>query len=99
MAQKEYKTRQNWLRIVIHRELHTILKFDHSNKWYMRKREPARERETNQIRWDFEIQTDLLIPARSSDLMLINKKKKKLSSCGFWRSSGSLSENKRKQCY
>ena len=30
----------------------------------------------HKILWEFEIQTDHLIPARRRDLMLINKKKK-----------------------
>ena len=39
---------------------------------------PARlfENETHKILWDFDIQTDHLISARRSDLILINKKRK-----------------------
>ena len=42
----------------------------------MHKPEPVRENETHKILWDFEIQTDHLIPARRPDLVLINKKRK-----------------------
>ena len=35
LAQKEYKTRHNWVGTVIHWELCKKLKFDHTNKWYM----------------------------------------------------------------
>ena len=35
------------------------------------------ENETHKILWDFEIETDHLIPARRPDLMIINKRKKK----------------------
>ena len=37
------------------------------------------ENEMLKILWDFEIQTDHLIPARRPDLGLINKKKKELT--------------------
>ena len=35
------------------------------------------ENETHKILWDFEIQTDHQILARRSDLVIVNKKKKK----------------------
>ena len=42
------------------------------------------ENETHKILWDFEIQTDHLIPARRPDLVIVNKKKKdKLPSSGL----------------
>ena len=41
----------------------------------MHKPESVREKEAHKILWDFEIETDLLIPARRPDLQLINKKK------------------------
>ena len=44
------------------------LKFDHTIKWYMPKLESVQENETDEIFWDFEIQTDYLIPARRLDL-------------------------------
>ena len=51
----------------------------------------------HKILWDSEIHIDPSIPARRSDLVLINKKKKKnLSSCEFCLSNGHQSENKRK---
>ena len=34
------------------------------------------ENETHKLLWDFEIQTDHLISARRSDLLIINKKKR-----------------------
>ena len=39
--------------------------------------EPVLENDTHKFLWDFNIQTDHLIPARRPDLILINKKKKK----------------------
>ena len=39
---------------------------------------PDVENGTHKLLWDFNIQTDNLIPARRSDLILINKKKKRI---------------------
>ena len=33
LAQKEYKTRHDWVGKVIHWEMYKKLKFDHTNKW------------------------------------------------------------------
>ena len=38
---------------------------------------PVLENDTHKLLWDFNIQTDHLIPARRPDLIIINKKKKK----------------------
>ena len=35
------------------------------------------ENDSHQLLWDFNLQTDHLIPARRPDLLIINKKKKK----------------------
>ena len=52
-------------------------KFDPTNKWYMHNPAPVIENDSHKLLWDFNIQTDHLIPARRSDLIIINKKKKK----------------------
>ena len=38
---------------------------------------PVLENDSHKLLWDFNIQTDHLIPARRPDLIIINKKKKK----------------------
>ena len=76
LAQREYKTRHDWVGKVIHWELCKKLNFHHATKWYMHKPESVLENETHKILWDFEIQTDHLITARRPDLVLINKKKR-----------------------
>ena len=38
---------------------------------------PVLENDSHKLLWDFNIQTDHLIPARRQDLIIINKKKKK----------------------
>ena len=51
--------------------------FDHTNKWYLHKPAPVLENDTHKHLLDFDIHTDHLISARSPDLIIINKKKKK----------------------
>ena len=41
------------------------------------KQESILENETHKVLWDFEIQTDHVIPPRRLDLKIINKKRKK----------------------
>ena len=77
LAQKEYKTRHDWVGKVIHWKLCKKLKFDHTNKWYMHNPAPVGENNTHKLLWDFDIQTDHLISAKRPDLIIINKKKKK----------------------
>ena len=78
LAQKEYKTRHNWARKVIHRELCNKLKFNHTIQLYMHKPESAMENETHKIHWNFETQTDPLVPARRPDPVIINNKEANL---------------------
>ena len=61
LAQKEYKTRYDWVGKVIKWELCKELKFDHTNKWYMHNPESILENEMHKLLWDFEIH---LISAR-----------------------------------
>ena len=46
LAQKEYKTRHDWVGKVIHWELCYKFKFDHMNKWNMHHQESVLENET-----------------------------------------------------
>ena len=52
------------------------LKFDHTDKWYTHNPAPVLENATHKLLWDFNIQTDHLIPARRPDLMIIHKKER-----------------------
>ena len=47
LAQKEYKTRQDWVGKVIHWEMCKKFKFEHTNKWYMHNPAPVLENDTN----------------------------------------------------
>ena len=77
LAQREYKARHDWVGKVIHWEMCKKFQFDHSNKWYMHNPAPVLENDSHKLLWDFDIQTDHLIPARRPDLIIINEKKKK----------------------
>ena len=74
-AQKENKTRQNWIGKVIQWVMCKKFKFDHTNKWYMYNPTPVLENDTHKLLWDFDIQTDHLISSRRLDLIIINKKR------------------------
>ena len=76
MKKKEYKARHNWVGKVIHWEMCRKFQFDHTNKWYMHNPAPVQENDTHKLQWDFNIQTDHLIPARRPDLIIINKRKR-----------------------
>ena len=58
LAQKEYKTRHDWVGKVIHWEMCKKFKSDHTNKWYMHNLAPVLEKDTHKLQLDFEIQTD-----------------------------------------
>ena len=70
LAQRENKTRQDWMGKVIHMELCKKLKLDHRNKRYTHNL----ENETLKILWDFEIQMDHLILTRQPDLEIAYRK-------------------------
>ena len=76
LTRKEYKSRHDWTRKVIHWELCKKLKFDDSNKWYMYNTEFVRENQTYKLHWDFEIRTDHLISTTRPDLEIVNQKQK-----------------------
>ena len=73
LAQKEHKTRYDWVGKIIHWEMCKKFKFDHTNKWYMHNPAPVLENNTHKLQWDFDIHTDHLISTRRPDLIIINK--------------------------
>ena len=76
LAQKEYKTRVDWVGKVIHRELCKDFKFHHANKRYMHNPAPAMKNEIHKLAKDFNIQMDPIISARQPDHILNNKKER-----------------------
>ena len=81
LAQKEYKARHDWVGKVIHWEMSRKFQFDHTNKWYTHNPAPVLENDLHKLLWDFNIQTDHLIPDRRPDLIIIYKKKDSLQNC------------------
>ena len=79
LAQKEYKTRHNWVSKVIHWEMCKKFKLDNMNKWYVHNPAAVPENDTHKLLWNFDIQTDHLISARRPDLIVINKQKRELA--------------------
>ena len=77
LAQKEYKTRHDWvgegdpLGIVEEIEIY------HSAKWCAHNPESILENETLKFFRDFEIQTSYLILTRQPDRVIVNQKRKK----------------------
>ena len=76
LTQRECKARHDWVGNVIQWEMCKKFKFDYTNKWYMHNPAPVLEKATHKFLWDFNIQTDHLIPARRPDLIIINQKNK-----------------------
>ena len=67
LAQKEYKTRHDWVGKVIYWKLYKKVKFEHTKKWYKNNPEYILKNGTHKLLCDFEIQTDHLILARRLD--------------------------------
>ena len=63
-VQREYKTRQDWVRNMIHWKLCKKLESEYTTKWYIHKPESVLKNETHKVLWDIEIQTDPQIPTR-----------------------------------
>ena len=68
LAQNQYDTRHNWVGKVILWEMCKKYKFDRTNKWYMQNPASGQVNDTHKLLWDFDIQTDPLIPARKQTL-------------------------------
>ena len=96
LAQKEYKNRHHLVEKVIHWELCKKMKFHHTDKFYKHKSESILKNEMHKILWDFGILTNHLIQARKPDLVLINQKKRMLSS-RFCHPSKPLVEREERQ--
>ena len=61
--------------IIIIWELRMKFKFSLTNKWYMHNPEFILENFAQKILWDFEIQTDHLIPVRRPRMEIVHRKR------------------------
>ena len=77
LAQKEYKTKHDWVGKVIHWEMCKKFKFDHIKKWYVHNLAAVLENDTHKLLWDFDIQTGHLISVRRPDFIVINNNKER----------------------
>ena len=73
LAQKEYKTRHDWVDKGIYWDICWKVKFDLTKKWYMHNPASVPENVIHKVLWDFDIQTYHLISARRLDLIVINR--------------------------
>ena len=83
-AQKEYKSRHDWVSKGIHWRLCKKFKFDHTNKCYMHNPTSVLENDTYKLLCGFDIQTDHLISVRRPDLIIIKNKKENLQNYGLY---------------
>ena len=60
---------------MIYWEMCKKFKFDHTNKWHMHNPGSVLEKDSHKLLWDFDIETDHLIPTRIPNLIIINKKR------------------------
>ena len=76
MAQSEYKGRHDRIAAAVHWGLEKKYGLPHAKKWYDHKAEAVSENEDVKLFWDFTIQTDKVIHARRSDIVIVKKKDK-----------------------
>ena len=74
-AQREYKTRHDWVGRKMHWSVCRKIGFDVNENWYKHEPEEVVENDSWKILWDVTIQTDQVIEARRPDLVIINKTK------------------------
>ena len=83
MAQKENKSRLDWVGKVIHWEIWKKFKCDHTNKWYKHNPAAFMENDAHKLLWEFDVQTDHLISARRPALIMNKKKEENLLNYGL----------------
>ena len=86
LAQKEYKTRYDWVGKMIHWEMCKKFEFDPTNKWVMHNPASVLENDTRKSLWDFDIQGITLCGqmTRPNDNNKQQQKKKDLQTCGLY---------------
>ena len=78
LAQKEYKRRHDNLGKIVHWKLARKCNFEAGDKWYEHEPESVLENEDYKILWDFSIQTDHVIEAWRPDLVVVDKKERRI---------------------
>ena len=75
LAQKEYKGRHDWVDRKIHWEVCRKIGFDVNEKCYKHEPETVVKNDSWKILWDVTIQTNHVIEARRSDMVITDKTK------------------------
>ena len=96
LVQKEYKRRHNNLGKIVHWKLVRKCNFEAGDKWYEHEPESVLENEDYKMLWDFSIQTDHVIEARTQDLALVDKKERSCKIIDFAVPGDSRIEEKEK---
>ena len=76
LAQKEYKRRHDNLGKTVHWKLARKCNFEAGDKWYKHEPETLLENEDYKILWDFSVDTDRVIEAWRTDLVVVDKKER-----------------------
>ncbi len=76
LAQKEYKRRHDNVAKKVHWDLCKKNGLEHSEKWYEHTPDGVVESDHVKILWDINVQCDNVIPARTRDIIVIDKEKK-----------------------
>ena len=96
LAQKEYKRRYDNLGKIVHWKLPGKCNFEAGDKWYEHEPESVLQNEDYKIMLDFSIQTDHVIEARGSDLVVVDKKERSCKIINFTVPGDSRIEEKEK---
>ena len=96
LAQNEYKRRHDNLGKIVHWKLARKCNFEAANKWYGHEPERFLDNEDYKILWDFSIQTDHVIEARTPDSTVVEKKERSCKIIDFAVPGDSKIEEKEK---
>ena len=96
LAQKEYKRRHDNLGKIVHWKLARKCNFEAGDKWYEHEPESALENEDYKILWDFSIQTDYVIEAWRTNLVVVDEKERSCKITDFAVPGDSRIEEKEK---
>ena len=96
LAQREYKSRYDWVGRKIHWQVCRKNGFDVNEKWYKHEPEKVAENGSWKILWDVTLQTDHVTEARRPDMVIMDKTKNECKIIDFACSFDSRIEKKEK---
>lgn len=79
LAGKEYMERHNAVAAIIHKNLCQEYKIETAHQDWLHKPDAVTETDEVKVLWDFEIRTDRIIPARRPDIVVLEKKERKVT--------------------